>query len=403
MSSDAKLAVLPEADNIQQSLGRTTRSIDREGEVTADRSFLASYELGDMLSESSFAVVRHTSHKMTGEKPAVKVFKQSEDDETRMRISLEVSIQRTLYHPNIVRFREVFQEPDYVYIVMDSWAGGDLFDHLISERRFSEKRTAFYMQQILSGISYLHEVQVCHRDTKLENVVLKTRGAAEDALLQLIDFSLARRFEIGEDLTTMVGSIYYMAPEIITTRCTPACDLWSCGVIQYMMLCGYPPFRGNTDHDILVKACTSVVEFPERYFTGVSEDAKNLTRALMNADFKKRYTADQALESAWIKANAPPRPPNLVLSVSSFDRPTALESETNIITSRLSVCMHTISGDSMRLSVDEDASVGYVTYLVGAARGVDSGQRVRIIGSSGKLLQETECIGDALVADVEIP
>eukprot|EP00930_Biecheleria_cincta_P015449 TRINITY_DN12893_c0_g1_i1.p1 TRINITY_DN12893_c0_g1~~TRINITY_DN12893_c0_g1_i1.p1 ORF type:complete len:461 (+),score=75.86 TRINITY_DN12893_c0_g1_i1:37-1419(+) len=386
-----------------RSLDRTTTSGDREGEVAAseETSFLESYDLGDMLSQSTFAVVRHASHKLTGEGIAVKVFQHSEDNEKRLRVSKEVSIQQGLYHPNIVRFREVFQEPDYQYIVMDAWDGGDLFDLLTRERRFSEKRTAAYMQQILNGISYLHEMQICHRDTKPENIVCKTRGAAEDVLLQLIDFSVARRFEIGEYLTTMVGSIYYVAPEIIKNRYTPACDLWSCGVIQYMLLCGYPPFRGNTDHDILVRVCRSVVKFPDRYFRGVSEDAKDFTRALLNTDVKKRYTADQALESTWITSNAPPRPPTLVMSVSSSDRVPALEAGKT--SSQLALCMHTISGDLVRLSVDEDASVGYVTYLVGAARGVDSGQRVRIIGSSGKLLQETECIGDALVADVEIP
>eukprot|EP00930_Biecheleria_cincta_P015452 TRINITY_DN12893_c0_g4_i1.p1 TRINITY_DN12893_c0_g4~~TRINITY_DN12893_c0_g4_i1.p1 ORF type:complete len:412 (+),score=51.79 TRINITY_DN12893_c0_g4_i1:25-1260(+) len=405
-SSEACDAQSSEACVVQQTLDRrTTTREDQEGDLaSADASFLASYELGGLLCESIFAAVHHASHKLTGERVAAKVFRHSGDNEKRMRMSKEVSLQQGLYHPNVVRFRHVFEEPQNMYIVMNAWDGGDLFEHLSREKRFSERCTAAYMQQILSGISYLHEMQICHRDTKPENIVMNTRGAGEHPLLQLIDFSIARRFEIGEYLTTMVGSIYYVAPEIFKNRYTPACDLWSCGVIHYMLLCGYPPFRGSNYHDILVRASRGVLKFSRKYFGEVSEAAKDFTRALLNTDFEKRYTADQALDSAWINATAPPRPPTLVMSVSSCDRVTALEKEASANTSQqLSVCMHTISGNSMRLSVEEDASIGQVTELVAAAGGLDSGQRVRIIGSNGNLLREAECISAILEADREIP
>merc|ERR1712032_147806 len=188
---------------------------------------------------------------------------------------------------------------------MEIAAGGELFDKIIESGHFTEVQAAVLMQQIVRAIYYMHENQVCHRDLKPENFLFMTKDPIEKALLKIIDFGLSYKFTQNQVLTTKAGTPYYVAPQVLAGKYDQLSDLWSVGVIMYVMLCGYPPFFGETDAEVLSKVRLGNFSFNAADWKNVSEDAKNLIRMLLKMNPRDRYTAEQALNHEWIKNKAP--------------------------------------------------------------------------------------------------
>mmetsp|Transcript_36344 Transcript_36344/g.79290 ORF Transcript_36344/g.79290 Transcript_36344/m.79290 type:complete len:349 (-) Transcript_36344:112-1158(-) len=161
------------------------------------------------------------------------------------------------------------------------------------------------MQQIIRAIYYMHENHVCHRDLKPENFLFMNKDPIEKNPLKIIDFGLSCQFEPNQVLTTKAGTPYYVAPQVLAGKYDQLSDLWSCGVIMYVMLCGYPPFFGETDAEVLSKVRLGNFSFNAADWKNVSEDAKNLIRMLLKMNPRDRYTAEQALNHEWIKNKAP--------------------------------------------------------------------------------------------------
>merc|ERR1712125_5527 len=151
----------------------------------------------------------------------------------------------------------------------------------------------------------MHENHVCHRDLKPENFIFSTKEPIEKSILKIIDFGLSCKYEPGQVLTTKAGTPYYVAPQVLAGKYDHLSDLWSCGVIMYVLLCGYPPFFGETDAEVLSKVRLGNFSFNAADWKGVSEDAKNLIRKLLKMNPRDRYTAEQALNDVWIKNKAP--------------------------------------------------------------------------------------------------
>ena len=165
-------------------------------------------------------------------------------------------------HPNIIKFHESYIDHRYVHIVMELAEGGELFEKIVKSERFSERRAANYMRKILGAVKHLHEQMICHRDLKPENFLLS--DTSDDAEIKLIDFGLSKRFgqRAGSgreylrdnlkkvDLKTVVGTPYYVAPEVLKQKYDKACDVWSLGIILYIFLSGYPPFEGDNSSEI---------------------------------------------------------------------------------------------------------------------------------------------------------
>jgi len=169
----------------------------------------------------------------------------------------------------------------------------------------TEAQAAILMQHIIRAIFYMHENHVCHRDLKPENFLFITKESIEKNLLKIIDFGLSCKFEQNKVLTTKAGTPYYVAPQVLAGKYDQLSDLWSCGVIMYVMLCGYPPFFGETDAEVLSKVRLGNFSFNQADWKNVSEDAKNLIRMLLKMNPRDRYTAEQALNHDWIKNKAP--------------------------------------------------------------------------------------------------
>merc|ERR1712194_653857 len=151
----------------------------------------------------------------------------------------------------------------------------------------------------------MHDHHICHRDLKPENFLFQTKDPIEQNHLKIIDFGLSCKFEPGQKLKTKAGTPYYVAPQVLQGSYDQTSDLWSCGVIMYVLLCGYPPFYGETDADVLSKVRLGKFSFASSNWRSVTQDAKDLIRLLIKMDPKQRLTAEQALNHSWIKDKAP--------------------------------------------------------------------------------------------------
>lgn len=182
----------------------------------------------------------------------------------------ELAILTQVDHPNIIKFHETYIDYRYVHIVMELSEGGELFEKIVEMHRFTEAMAASLMKKILSSVKHLHEHGICHRDLKPENFLFSDNSP--DAEIKLIDFGLSKRFgsiqelDPTEKMHTIVGTPYYVAPEVLKGSYEFKCDVWSLGVILYIMLCGYPPFEGDNNKEIFKRVLQQKLEFdPEEW------------------------------------------------------------------------------------------------------------------------------------------
>eukprot|EP01066_Platyproteum_vivax_P002571 Platyproteum_vivax@DN1314_c0_g1_i1.p1 len=218
------------------------------------------------------------------------------------RFRQEIAIMKIMDHPNIIKLYETFEDQRNIYLVMELCTGGELFDRIIDEGHFTEKDAAQLVKQILAAVYYCHQNNVMHRDLKPENFLFLTKEP--DSPLKIIDFGLSCRFTPGQIMSTKAGTPYYVAPQVLAGKYDESCDLWSAGVIMYILLCGYPPFYGETDADVLSKVRLGTYTFNQPDWRHVSDDAKDLIRKLLKMQPKDRLTAAQALQHPWIQSLA---------------------------------------------------------------------------------------------------
>jgi len=259
------------------------------------------------LGEGSYGSVQKAKGKSSGSVRAVKSI-QTQTMKNTDRFKQEIEIMGQLQHPNIIRLYETYEDSKCIYLVIELASGGELFDRIIEAGHFTEVQAATLMQQIVKAIHYMHnEVQVCHRDLKPENFLFMTKDPIdhENNLLKIIDFGLSCKFKAGQILSTKAGTPYYVAPQVLAGKYDQSSDLWSIGVIMFVMLCGYPPFFGETDCDVLAKVRLGNFTFAAADWKNISEDAKTLIRNLLKMNPRDRFTAQQALNHTWISAKAP--------------------------------------------------------------------------------------------------
>jgi calcium-dependent protein kinase len=259
------------------------------------------------LGEGSFGAVVQGRHRLTGDERAIKRISKRQM-QNMDRLQQEIAIMKMMDHPNIISLFETYEDKLYIYLVMELCTGGELFDRIIDVGRFTEQEAAVVMQQILRGINYMHKRRpqsVCHRDLKPENLLFANKGPIKDNLLKFIDFGLAKLVEPGKSMRTRAGTPYYVAPEVLSGSYNELCDSWSAGVIMYTLLCGYPPFHGRNDHDVLAKVRRGAFDFPQRDWKYISSDATQLITHMLKFKPQKRFTAQRALNHTWIRRKAP--------------------------------------------------------------------------------------------------
>lgn len=260
------------------------------------------YSIGSKLGTGGFAVVRKCKRRSDGAVFALKVInKKNLDKDDLVILESEVNIMRQIEHPNIVRLYDVFDSRSKMCLVLDILEGGELFDRIIEKGHFTEKDAATSFQQMCEALQYLHEQYIVHRDLKPENLLFATK--ANNSAIKLIDFGLAGSCKNGE-LKTPCGTPNYVAPEILrrNTYGTQA-DMWSIGVILYIILCGFPPFYDENDDlgRLYRKIKRAEYDMPSPYWDNISKNAKDLVKKLLQPDPKKRLTAKATLQHPWLK------------------------------------------------------------------------------------------------------
>jgi len=293
------------------------------------------------LGEGAYGSVNKGVHRSTG---AVRAIKTVAKTKTRYveRFKREIAIMKTMDHPNIIKLFETFEDHLNIYMVMEVCTGGELLSRIIEATRFNEGDAAVVMQQMLRAVFYLHEQNICHRDLKPENFLFHNGDPIEGNVLKLIDFGLSRKFNDGEPMSTKAGTPFYVAPEVLTGRYGHRVDLWSAGVIMYILLCGSPPFSGKNQKEVLASVMKGRLRFHPRAWAGISQDAKELVSSLVKAEPESRLNAGQALMHPWIRNRAPQAlarmpPADLVPKLRSFQSRTKFEKAVlHVIASQLS-------------------------------------------------------------------
>ncbi|BFI10458.1 calcium-dependent protein kinase [Marchantia polymorpha subsp. ruderalis] len=258
--------------------------------------------IGRRLGAGQFGTTYSCTEKATGKEYACKVIPKrklllKEDAEDVRR---EIQIMHLLSgHPNIVDIKGAYEDTGNVYMVMELCAGGELFDRITQRGHYSEAQASAAIRAILEAIEICHELGVFHRDLKPENFLLADKD--EDAPLKVIDFGLSTYFKIDEVFTDIVGSPYYIAPEVLLRNYGPEADVWSAGVILYILLSGIPPFWAENEDAIFKLILTSDVVFMSETWKSISLPAKDLIQKMLIRNPLKRPTAREALMHPWIQ------------------------------------------------------------------------------------------------------
>ncbi|XP_010539953.1 PREDICTED: calcium-dependent protein kinase 10 [Tarenaya hassleriana] len=212
----------------------------------------------------------------------------------------EVAIMSTLPdHPNVVKLKASYEDNENVHLVMELCEGGELFDRIVARGHYTERAAAAVARTIAEVVRMCHSNGVMHRDLKPENFLFANKK--ENSALKAIDFGLSVFFKPGERFTEIVGSPYYMAPEVLKRNYGPEVDVWSAGVILYILLCGVPPFWAETEQGVALAILRGVLDFKREPWPQISESAKSLVKQMLDPDPTKRLTAQQVLEHPWIQ------------------------------------------------------------------------------------------------------
>ncbi|XP_049806754.1 calcium/calmodulin-dependent protein kinase type 1-like [Schistocerca nitens] len=218
------------------------------------------------------------------------------------RAAAPVRLNNRLKHPNIVQLLETFEDKHKVYLIMELVTGGELFDRIVEKGSYTEKDASDLIRQVLEAVDYMHEQGVVHRDLKPENLLYYSPD--EDSKIMISDFGLSKMEDSGI-MATACGTPGYVAPEVLAQKpYGKAVDVWSIGVISYILLCGYPPFYDENDANLFAQILKGEFEFDSPYWDDISDSAKDFIRQLMCVDVEKRYTCRQALKHPWISGNA---------------------------------------------------------------------------------------------------
>ena len=265
---------------------------------------ISSKEIG----HGQYGVVRECIDRNTGERLAIKSICKSRVGRVEV-LRREVLLLREVSHPNIISLVDVYEDEKYIHLITELCKGGELFDRIIAkmksnEGHFFERDAAVMIHSIIDAIRYCHdERQIVHRDLKPENLLFKTK--ADDSEIKIVDFGLSRHDNVGSCvdgvMKTKVGTPYYVAPEVLNRKYTKACDMWSIGVIVYILLCGYPPFYGENDKQIHNSIRIGQFDFPSPEWDDVSSSAKGLISKLLIKEPNMRLTAAEALQHPWLR------------------------------------------------------------------------------------------------------
>ncbi|XP_060792780.1 serine/threonine-protein kinase DCLK2 [Neoarius graeffei] len=258
------------------------------------------YEVGKVIGDGNFAVVKECVERATGQEYALKIIDKAKCSGKEHLIANEVAILRRVRHPSIILLIEEVDTPTELYLVMELVKGGDLFDAITSSTKYTERDASAMVYNLTGALKYLHRMSIVHRDIKPENLLVCEYPDGTKSL-KLGDFGLATVVE--GPLYTVCGTPTYVAPEIIAeTGYGLKVDIWAAGVITYILLCGFPPFRSerNQQEELFEQILRGRLEFPSPYWDNISVSAKDLIGKMLQVNVSSRYTAEEVLSHPWV-------------------------------------------------------------------------------------------------------
>ena len=270
------------------------------------------YEVLKKIGEGASAKVYKVKEKSSGEIKAMKQVEKSKLPDIKY-FETEIKILSLLDHPNIVRLFEVFEDDKNFYLIMELCHGGNLLSRM-KNNKYKEKAAAVLMEQIVSAVAYCHEKGICHRDLKPENVLFCDESPHSP--VKIVDFGISNIFVLSltnfqneikegnlslQKMDSQIGTIYFMSPEIIKGSYNEKCDIWSLGILLYYSLCGYPPFVGANDSQLIQSIFESKLTFPNEDWKNISESAKDLIKKMLSSE-KKRISAKEIMNHKWLKS-----------------------------------------------------------------------------------------------------
>jgi len=266
----------------------------------AGGSFRDNYSVGKTLGEGAFSIVKEVTNRSNKKTFAAKVVTKAKlTKEDELALHDEIKILKNMNHDHIINLFDVFDENTYYYLITEIMLGGELFDRIVTKTFYNEKEARDVCKILFTAIAYCHSKGVAHRDLKPENLLLVSRR--DDKNIKIADFGFAKKVTSSKCLLTQCGTPGYVAPEILHGVPYGAkADMWSFGVIAYILLGGYPPFIEQNQRELFKKIKRGSYEFHVEYWGQISREAKNLIAGLLTVDPDKRLSSEGALNDPWI-------------------------------------------------------------------------------------------------------
>jgi len=312
----------------------------------------------------------------------------------------EVELQKSLDHPNICRIYDVYQDNKMYYLVMELCHGGDLFDRIIEAAHFSEHMAAILAKQMASGLFYMHSQNTAHRDLKPENFLLYEKKPVDQTALKLIDFGMSRKYTPGVPMKTRVVTPYYVSPDVLSGSYDEKCDVWSLGVVIYILLSGRPPFYGDTDQKTMSAAKKGRYTYDGEEWDGITKLAKDFIAQMLVVDPKKRIDMHAVLDHEFLKREIP-KEEAVPLSKSALSNLRAFKSRDKLQRASLHLLTKWVTDDAVSnlkqmfqtMDVDGDGTLTYVE--------IQQGMRQSGMADAGTdlegLLKEIDCDGSGKI------
>jgi len=269
---------------------------------------------GSKISAGGFGFVSQAVCTKSGERVAIKSVPKLPASASRQlrrrdkeRLQQEVSMMKLVQKGEyVVRLHETYEDDAFVYMVMELCQGGELVSCLLEQGTHSEAQAVLVMRQVFQAVAYLHSCSICHRDLKPENLLLLHRRPIRDNVVKVTDFGLSALCPSGSELRGTMGTLPYMAPQVLNGRHDLSADIWSCGVLTYLLLCGYPPFW----HDQDLARTTAAIKrgnfvFANEDWSMISQNGRAIVRELLKMNPSERITASSACQHAWLTTTPP--------------------------------------------------------------------------------------------------
>jgi len=292
-------------------MGKVTSKSGTSGGGKSDKNknIKQVYTFKEKLGTGSFAVVKRVVRNSDKEEFAVKVIRKGKLNKDELAVVHdEVEIMHRVEHKHCVRLFEIYESSAKLYMVMELLTGGELFDRIVAKGQYSEKEAADVVSTVAEALQYLHESGIVHRDLKPENLIYQNQ--TEEALLKITDFGLAKYRDRDNVylLSTACGTPGYVAPEVLEgKKYSKEVDLWSLGVILYILLCGFPPFYDESTAGLYRQIKNGQYDFPDPYWTDITNDAKDVVKGLLTVKPENRWGPGQLLKNSWVSVTASPK------------------------------------------------------------------------------------------------